>query len=152
MVRQHHQVNGYEFELLLLSHFSRVPLCVTPQTAAHQAPPSLNDEFEQTLGNTEGQGSLACYNPWGRKESDATQRLSNNNAVGESVHFYDHLECNLAIPSKVETHILYNLVNSSPCTWSKETCRRMFIAALFAMARIWKEPESLTVEVWINKL
>ena len=28
--------------------------------------------FEQTLGNTEGQGSLACYNPWGRKESDAT--------------------------------------------------------------------------------
>ena len=25
----------------LLSHFSRVQLCVTPQTAAHQAPPSL---------------------------------------------------------------------------------------------------------------
>ena len=27
--------------LLLLSHFSRVRLSVTPQTAAHQAPPSL---------------------------------------------------------------------------------------------------------------
>ena len=27
--------------LLLLSHFSRVWLCVTPQTATHQAPPSL---------------------------------------------------------------------------------------------------------------
>ena len=27
--------------LLLLSHFSRVRLCVTPRTAAHQAPPSL---------------------------------------------------------------------------------------------------------------
>ena len=27
--------------LLLLSHFSRVQLCVTPETAAHQAPPSL---------------------------------------------------------------------------------------------------------------
>ena len=27
--------------LLLLSHCSRVRLCVTPQTAAHQAPPSL---------------------------------------------------------------------------------------------------------------
>ena len=27
--------------LLLLSHFSRVQLCMTPQTAAHQAPPSL---------------------------------------------------------------------------------------------------------------
>ena len=28
-------------ELLLLSHFSHVRLCVTPQTAAHQDPPSL---------------------------------------------------------------------------------------------------------------
>ena len=27
--------------LLLLSHFSHVQLCATPQTAAHQAPPSL---------------------------------------------------------------------------------------------------------------
>ena len=27
--------------LLLLSHFSHVQLCVTPQTSAHQAPPSL---------------------------------------------------------------------------------------------------------------
>jgi len=27
--------------LLLLSHFSHVRVCVTPQTAAHQAPPSL---------------------------------------------------------------------------------------------------------------
>ena len=27
--------------LLLLRHFSRVRLCATPQTAAHQAPPSL---------------------------------------------------------------------------------------------------------------
>ena len=27
--------------LLLLSHFSRVRFCATPETAAHQAPPSL---------------------------------------------------------------------------------------------------------------
>ena len=27
--------------LLLLNHFSRIQLCVTPWTAAHQAPPSL---------------------------------------------------------------------------------------------------------------
>ena len=27
--------------LLLLHHFSRVRLCATPETAAHQAPPSL---------------------------------------------------------------------------------------------------------------
>ena len=30
-------------------------------------------EFEQTLGDTEGQGSLACCNPWGHKESDMTE-------------------------------------------------------------------------------
>ena len=27
-------------------------------------------EFEQTLGDSEGQGSLACCSPWGHKESD----------------------------------------------------------------------------------
>ena len=32
---------GYDLLLLLLSHFSRVRLCVTPSTAAHKAPPSL---------------------------------------------------------------------------------------------------------------
>ena len=34
-------LNTYQYLLLLLSHFSRVRLCVTPKTAAHQAPPSL---------------------------------------------------------------------------------------------------------------
>ena len=27
-------------------------------------------EFVQTLGDSEGQESLACYSPWGRKELD----------------------------------------------------------------------------------
>ena len=29
-------------------------------------------EFEQILGDTEGQGSLVCSSPWGRKELDPT--------------------------------------------------------------------------------
>ena len=29
-------------------------------------------EFEPTPGDSEGQGSLACCNPWGCKESDMT--------------------------------------------------------------------------------
>ena len=32
----------------------------------------VGHEFEQTLGNSEGQGSLACYRLRGGKESDAT--------------------------------------------------------------------------------
>ena len=38
-------------------------------------------EFEQTVGDNEGQGSLACYSPWGYKESDMTEWLKNNNKV-----------------------------------------------------------------------
>ena len=35
-------------------------------------------EFGQALGGSEAQGSLVCCNPRGRKESDMTQQLSNN--------------------------------------------------------------------------
>ena len=35
-------------------------------------------EFEQTLGDTKGQGSLACCSPWGRKESDVTEQLNDD--------------------------------------------------------------------------
>ena len=35
-------------------------------------------EFERAPGDGDGQGSLACYNPWGHKESDTTERLNNN--------------------------------------------------------------------------
>ena len=37
-------------------------------------------EFEQTLGDSEGQGSLACCSLWGRKESDMIKWLNNNNS------------------------------------------------------------------------
>ena len=33
-------------------------------------------EFEQAPGVGEGQGSLACCSPGGRKESDMTERLN----------------------------------------------------------------------------
>ena len=34
--------------------------------------------LEQTLGDDEGQGGLACCSPWGHKESDTTGQLNNN--------------------------------------------------------------------------
>jgi len=37
-------------------------------------------ELGQTLGDGEGQGSLACCSPWGHKQSDTTCRLNNNNS------------------------------------------------------------------------
>ena len=36
-------------------------------------------EFEQTPGDSEGQGSLTCCSSWGCNELDTTQRLNNNN-------------------------------------------------------------------------
>ena len=35
--------------------------------------------FEQTPGDSEGQGSLMCCSPWGCKESDMTERLNSDN-------------------------------------------------------------------------
>ena len=49
MVRQHHRLNGLELELGL-----------------------------ETLGDSEGQGSLACCSPWGCKESDITTEQQQN--------------------------------------------------------------------------
>ena len=35
-------------------------------------------EFEQTLGDGEGQGCQVCCHPWCCKESDMTEQLNNN--------------------------------------------------------------------------
>ena len=44
-------------------------------------------EFEQALGDSEGQGSLMCCNPWHRKDqSDTTERL--NNSAYFALFFY----------------------------------------------------------------
>ena len=45
MVRQHHRLNGHE--------------------------------FEQILGDSEGEGSLVCCSPWTCKESETTEQVNN---------------------------------------------------------------------------
>ena len=45
-------------------------------------------EFEQTAGDSERQGSLACCSPWGLRESDTIERLKN------------HLACPPYVPIK----------------------------------------------------
>ena len=44
-------------------------------------------ESEQTMGDGEGQGSLEYCSPWGRKESDTTEPLHNNNAEMNNTHY-----------------------------------------------------------------
>ena len=38
-------------------------------------------EFEETLGDGEGQGCLACCSPWGHKQLDTIVWLNNNRAI-----------------------------------------------------------------------
>ena len=40
---------------------------------------SMNMNLSKLLGDSKGQGSLVCCSPWGRKESDRTEQLNNNN-------------------------------------------------------------------------
>ena len=40
-------------------------------------------KFEQTPGDSEGQGSLACCSPWGFKEVNTTEQQNNNNMGNE---------------------------------------------------------------------
>ena len=44
--------------------------------------------FEQTPGDGEGQGSLACYSPCSHKESEMTERLKKNNNNRKSKIWY----------------------------------------------------------------
>ena len=75
-------------ELLLLSHFSRVRLCATPETAAHQAPPPLG------FSRQEHQSGLPFPSPVheGKSESEVAQScptLGNSmdcSPSGSSIH------------------------------------------------------------------
>ena len=53
------------------------------------ASPPNGHEFEQTLGDGEGQGSLACCSPRDYKESDINEQL--NNSKGGSMSSSDGL-------------------------------------------------------------
>ena len=51
-------------------------------------------EFQQALGDGEGQGRLACCSPWGCKESDTTEQLNNTdlNTKLNQLTFYKELQ------------------------------------------------------------
>ena len=44
--------------------------------------------FEQTLGDSEGQGSLAYCSPWDCRESDTTEQLNNEYKLNVSQHVH----------------------------------------------------------------
>ena len=56
-------------------------------------------EFEQTPGDGEGQGSLACFSLWGHKESETSEQLNNEmNRQGADFPWGLLKEANLILP------------------------------------------------------
>ena len=43
-------------------------------------------EFEQSSEDSEGQGSLKCFSPWGGKESDMTEWLNNKLSMAFAIY------------------------------------------------------------------
>ena len=50
--------------------------CIIDHTVSFSLHVSMIHEFEQDLGNGEGQGSLACCSPWGQEELDTAEQLN----------------------------------------------------------------------------
>ena len=63
-------------------------------------------EFEQTLGDGEGQRSLACFSSWGHKGCDMTERLNNNNSDGRSFQAHADWSRPTAAHGNVQLHTL----------------------------------------------
>ena len=49
-------------------------------------------EFEQVPGVGDGQGSLACCSPWGRRESDMTEHLNWTELIYLSIYLWSGIE------------------------------------------------------------
>ena len=56
-------------------------------------------EFEQTLGDGEGQGNVVCCILWGCKELDTTEQLNNKNS-----HYGDRVEGTLFLTKEERTY------------------------------------------------
>ena len=84
--------------LLLLSHFSHVRLCVTPETAAHQAPPSLG------FSRQEHWSGLPFPPPMHESESEVAQLSDSSDPMdcslpGSSIHGIFQATANLQVHS-----------------------------------------------------
>ena len=73
-------------------------------------------KFQQTLGDSSGQGSLACCSPWGHKELHTTKWLKNNNThskrsdcILSSSQRHTHSNVEFRKPFWVKAKLLHSL-------------------------------------------
>ena len=70
-------------------------------------------EFEQTLRDSKGQGSLVCCSPWGDKESDMTERL-NTTKNERKTKLFPLVVAQLSSEVCVVVHLLLSLMKCDP--------------------------------------
>ena len=82
----------------------------------------LLNEFEQTLGDNEGQGSLECCSPWDRKELDTTEQPNNSkcHVAGATLGSEIHPGTNRQKSCPVETALQLQTTNKKPNTQMKQ--------------------------------
>ena len=60
-------------------------------------------EFEQTPGDSEGQGSLACHSPWGLQESELSKWTTTTRyTLYHKVDGWFKIKCNLSHPIRAD--------------------------------------------------
>ena len=81
------------------------------------------NEFEQTLRDSERQGSLVCCSPWGHKKSDTTEWLNNTNrgkkyaSVENYCTTYRHKIFGLFIVFEISGVVVFVVVQSPSHVW-----------------------------------
>ena len=70
----------YSYPLYITSYLRQKEKRVTEDEMVGWHHQFIGHELGQTLGNNEGQRSLACSSPWGHEESGMTWQLNSNNS------------------------------------------------------------------------
>ena len=112
----------------------------------------ITDSREMSLSRVgDGQGSLACCNPWGHKESDTTEWL-NWTEIGTAAT----MESSMGFAQKSKNWMPYDPaipflgIYLDKTIIQKDTCMPIFVVALFTIAKIWKQPNCPTTDEWIK--
>ena len=115
-------INSYYLYTWLLSHFSRFRLCATPETAAHQAPPSLG------ISRQEHWSGLPFLSPmnesenwkwkWSRFRPSATPRTAAYQAPPSMGFSRQEYWSGVPLPSLIH---MAHYSNSYSLTWDQPT-------------------------------
>ena len=82
-------------------------------------------EFQQTLWESGGQRSLACFSPWGRKESDTTWRPNKSSILPMVSILPGYLELPPAALLSLPAHFIINLLSlNTSCFAAHRRCHR----------------------------